>query len=76
MSSCCVSLYHQNTLGHDTLNQWGGSQAFALMEFGDSGLGKWAVVSGCAQEQVMGTGQAVLLHSLQAFINLHHYLEG
>lgn len=46
------------------------------MEFGDSGLGKWAVVSGCAQEQVMGTGQAVLLHSLQAFINLHHYLEG
>lgn len=34
------------------------------MEFGDSDLEKWAVVSGCAQEQVMGTGQAVLLHSL------------
>jgi len=46
------------------------------MEFGDSEqCPKWAVASGCAQEEAMGMGQAVLTHSLQAFIMLHHYLE-
>lgn len=38
------------------------------MKFGEIDLGKWAGVSGCAQEQMMGTGQAVLLHSLNKLL--------